>query len=146
MRNLLDYSVPPLLEARIFESGTIVYPRMHVRCEKLFLQSPDMSIRSLTREEAEAGIKLGAPGGYTLLQELPGGREQILDFFVHVPEEESLTSAPQEAAVSVKLSDADAQQHAARAADQVFNPKQILAILALALLIVEWVVYHREKY
>ena len=145
MRNMLDYSVPPLLARRTFACGTVVYPQMHVRCEKLFLQSPDMSIRSLTREEAEAGVRLGAPGGYTLLQELPGGKEQILDFFVCVPEAESLTRAPQEGRISARLSSAGETMGAA-AQKQVFNPKQILAALALVLLIVEWVVYQREKY
>lgn len=146
MRNMLDYSVPPLLTDRTFECGTVIYPRMHVRCEKLFLQSPDMSIRSLTREETEAGVRLSAPGGYTLLQELPDGKEQILNFFVHVPRGESLTRSPQEKAISVAVSEAGAAAHTRSAADQVFNPKQILAALALVLLIVEWVVYQREKY
>ena len=146
MRNMLDYSVPPLLSQRTFECGTVVYPHMHVRCEKLFLQSPDMSIRSLTREETEEGVCLGAPGGYTLLQELPGGKEQILDFFVHVPKSESMTRTPVEKAISVALNEEGMSARTRGAVDQAFNPKQLLSALALVLLIVEWVVYQREKY
>lgn len=152
MRNMLDFSAPPMLGAQDFACGEAVYPKVMARCEKLFLQTPDMTVRIVEENERETGVRLTAPGGYTLLQELAGGEERILSFFAHMPKEESRIEAAQSSysdqALSLWLADEEetAALRESTREDQQVNPLRLLASVLLALMCLEWVVYHREKY
>lgn len=148
LRNMLDFSAPPMLPAQEFACGETVLPRTLERCEKLFLQTPDMTVRTLDEEALAQGVRLAAPGGYTLLQELEGGGEQMLSFFVHVPQEEGKTGAaePSQEAISLRVPDADERADISVREDQRMNPLRLLAAALLLFACLEWVVYHREKY
>lgn len=155
MRNMLDFSAPPMLSAQDFACGEAVYPKVMARCEKLFLQTPDMTVRTIEEDAREAGVRLTAPGGYTLLQELAGGEERILSFFAHMPREESRLEAAQDAQgdygdqmLSLRLPDEEEKVDLRESVreDQQVNPLRLLAAALLVLACLEWVVYHREKY
>ncbi|MBR3796459.1 MAG: BatA and WFA domain-containing protein [Clostridia bacterium] len=146
LRNMLDFSVPPMLPGQNFACGETVYPRTLERCEKLFLQTPDMTIRTLGEEALTEGVSLTVPGGYTLLQELAGGEERVLSFFAHMPQTETGTgeAEPAQEAIALRLPDEDTQLSVRE--DQRVNPLRLLAAALLLLACLEWVVYHREKY
>lgn len=146
MNNMLDYSVPPLLDAQDYACGARVYPRTLASCEKLFVQLPDMSIRTLSEEEAQQGISLGAPGSYTLMQELEGGKERLMSAFAHMPKGESLVSGG-DTARSLSLGEpAQQAEDAPLHEGQRVPVLRLLTLALLALLMLEWVVYHREQY
>lgn len=146
LRNMLEFSAPPMLSAQDFACGQTVYPKVMERCEKLFLQTPDMTVRTLDEQALAQGVRLAAPGGYTLLQELSGGGERMLSFFAHMPQQETKTGAqePSQEAISLRLP--DAKTAIAVREDQRVNPLRLLAAALLLFACVEWVVYHREKY
>lgn len=147
--NMLACSVPPMLPAQDFACGEVVYPQRMAQCERLFLQTPDMSIRTLDAGVAEAGLMLDAPGGYTLLQELAGGEERMLGFFAHMPQRESrVEQAQAENAIALYAREDDEPQETRMDAqdDQRVKPLRALAAILMMLMLVEWVVYHREKY
>lgn len=148
LRNMLDFSVPPMLPAQDFACGETVYPKVMERCEKLFLQTPDMTVRTIDEEALAEGVCLAAPGGYTLLQELAGGEERMLSFFAHVPQMEGKTgeTEPAQEPIALRLPDAGAQAALSVREDQRVNPLRLLAAVLLLLACLEWVVYHREKY
>ena len=143
--NMLDFSVPPMLERQDYACGEQVYPRTMASCEKLFVQLPDMSIRTLAAEEAREGIALSAPGSYTLMQELSGGQERLMSAFVHMPGPESLVSGAPQEGLALGEAAPRAQNAAAREGQHV-PVLRLLAAALLALLMLEWVVYHREQY
>ena len=141
--NMLTFSVPPMLGAQEYDCGVTVYPSAGAKCEKQFLQTPDMVIHTL--EEEAQGILLAAPGGYTLLQEMMGGAERMLNFFVRMPPQESAGGAQQDAA-QVGIERTERAEHAQSRQAQSVDLMGLLACALLAALILEWVVYHREKY
>lgn len=150
LRNMLDFSAPPMLPAQDFACGETIWPRTLERCEKLFLQTPDMTVRTLDEQALAQGVRLAAPGGYTLLQELSGGGERMLSFSAHVPRQESKIGAqePSQEAISLRLPDENARAQAMLSVreDQQVNPLRLLAAALLLFACLEWVVYHREKY
>lgn len=145
MDNMLDYSVPPILDKQDYDCGARVFPRTLASCEQLFIQLPDMSIRTLDPQAAQQGQTLSVPGSYTLMQELQGGGERLMSAFVHMPQAESLVSGG--AARSLSLPEpATEADHAAAGEAQHVPALRLLAAALLALLMLEWVVYHREQY
>lgn len=147
LHNMLEYSAPPMLPAQTVQCGDVIRPQTLPLCEKLFLQSPDMSIRTLEEEISQEGMRIAAPGGYTLLQELRGGKERALSFFAHMPAQECSTQPREEETLALTAAVADASaQPVRRSEEQAFHPLRLLAALMLALLLLEWGVYHREKY
>lgn len=144
VRNMLSFSVPPVLPKQDFDSGAKVYPKTHGVCEKQFLQMPDMSVRMLSDTELTEGVCLTVPGGYTLLQEMEEGGERMISFFAHPPLEEGDREKTQAKRLSL-----DWQRDAESAKANAVQKAELLRVLAgvmLFLLLLEWVVYHREKY
>ncbi len=139
--NMLDFSVPAMLPAQRFDCGQAVFPRTMPDCEKLFLQTPDMSIRTLANDEREAGVRLSVPGGYTLLAQEAGGEERIFSFFARMPLEETQDGE----AATIALTPGEGGAAQAKSGQHV-NLLRALAAALLLLLSVEWVVYQREKY
>lgn len=146
VHNMLQYCVPPMLDAQAYDCGVTLRPQMLPLCEKLFVQLPDMSIRTMPMDGTPIELTLAAPGGYTLMQELPEGKEKILDFFAHVPPEEGRVSAPEDGQTLLLRADAEIQEEQHEPEKQYFNPLRFLAGILLVLMILEWGMYHREKY
>ena len=94
--------------------------------------------------EPDEGFTPERPGSYTLMQELPQGREKMLEIFAHMPADEGLVNAPQETGTLVVARDTAMREDTPQAQD--YDPLCLLAGMVLLLLIVEWGVYHREKY
>lgn len=141
IRNLLEDSVPPMLDTQDVSCGEPLQPQTLPLCQKLYVQLPDLSIRTL---EAGAAFTPEIPGSYTLMQELPGGREKIWEVYAHIPRDEGLVNQPQEGGELFIVRDAGMGREAPQA--QFYNPLSLLAGMVLVLLIVEWGMYHREKY
>ncbi|MDO4546763.1 MAG: hypothetical protein Q4D04_01555, partial [Clostridia bacterium] len=146
--NMLDYCAPPMLEKQDYYCGTLVCPRTLPLCEKLFLQSPDISIRTLRHGVDEEEFMISQPGGYTLMQELSNGKEKILDFFAHIPPLESasdIANEPETIPLDIEWPDwRDESMN--QSTKRFFQPVKYIAAMLLLFVILEWVVYHREKY
>ena len=144
VHNMTEASAPTLLAKQLVDCGEIVYPQPHPLSSKLFLQTPDMRLNTLDAAAAKGGVRVAAPGSYTLMQEVRGG-QQVLSFFAQVPQEERMISAEPEAKPLVF----EAKQHEGEktaAQERVFYPARLMAILLLVLLLAEWGMYHRERY
>ncbi len=139
LRNLLEDGVPPMLKAQDALCGEALYPQTLPLCQTLYVQLPDLSLRALP---PGASFTPEIPGSYTLMQELPGGREKMLEIYAHIPPEEGLVNPPpaEEALFLAR----NGPEPAAQA--QFYNPLGLLAGALLVLLVLEWGMYHREKY
>jgi len=138
-----------MLDRLSYDSGTTVYPKTLPRCSKLYLQTPDMRIAALDQDEARAGILLSAPGSYTLMQELEDGSERLISAFVHMPQTESAVKQKKETQ-TLDMSISERNEERALNPDhddgQRAELTRLLAAVLLLALMVEWVVYQREKY
>ncbi len=141
VRNLLQDGVPPMLDVQDVTCGQALYPQTLPLCQKLYVQLPDLSIRVL---EPGAALLPETAGAYTLMQELPGGREKILEIYAHIPREEGLVNQAEAAGTLLIPRDTGMVQQTPQV--QFYNLTPLLAGLLLLLLIVEWGMYHREKY
>ena len=143
-RNMVEASAPTLLPEQYVNCGQMVYPQPHPLCEKLFLQTSDMRLNTLTPEAASEGVRVQEPGSYTLLQEVRG-EQQVVSFFAQVPMQERLISAePEEKPLILKAAAPVQEKQAAQA--RIFYPARAIALLLMLVLLVEWGMYHREKY
>ena len=139
--NMLDASVPVLLSADLVDCGTIVYPQPHPLCSRLFLQTPDMRLETLSPEQSANGVCVDRPGSYTLMQEVRG-QQQAVRFVAQVPQvERTVRNAPQKLVLTQGK-----QMESDPAHMRVFYPARVIAAVLLLLLLAEWGMYHREKY
>ena len=74
-----------------------------------------------------------------------GGAERMLNFFVRMPPQESAGGAQQEAA-QIRIDRVEGAEQVRSRQAQGVDLMGLLACGLLAALILEWVVYHREKY
>lgn len=140
--NMTEASAPSLLPKGTVTCGQSLRLAPHPLCENLFLQTPDRRMQALDPQAAREGVPLALPGSYTLLQEVRG-RQRTLGFFAQVP-------ASERAAVPAPVSDpvvlGAGEEPPAKREPRRFDPTRAMALLALALLLAEWGMYHREKY
>lgn len=142
--NMTEASAPALLPEQDVFSGELIFPQPHPLCDKLFLQTPDMRLDTLTMQQAQSGVRLKTPGSYTLLQEVRG-KQQVLSFFAQVPvSERAADPEAVKAPLVLRLSGDTAQRQTAK--ERVFYPARMMAIVLLLLLLAEWGMYHRERY
>ena len=141
--NMLEASAPQLLAAQTVDCGTLVCPQPHPLCTRLFLQTPDMRLQMLDPGQAADGVRVAAPGSYTLMQEVRG-QQQAVRFAAQVPLAERETQA-QPVTEPLALTPGEGAQRAL-AQERVFYPARAMALALLLLLLAEWGMYHREKY
>ena len=149
MHNMLRYTIPPMLDRLSYASGTVVYPQTLPSCSRLYLQTPDMRIAALEKSEAQDGVLLAVPGSYTLMQELESGTERMISVFVHMPQSESEVKAVKETQMldmSITERDEEEIKNQSTEDSRYAELTRLLAAALLLVLMVEWVVYQREKY
>ena len=142
VHNMTEASAPTLLKNKIVKSGETINVYPHPLCDKLFLQTPDLRVNTLNPNEGD--VLIGAPGMYTLLQEVRG-EQQVRRFFAQVPKKESVMKPAAETKLPALLESGDMQQNQAAQA-RVFYPARLMAILLMVLLLAEWGMYHHERY
>lgn len=142
--NMTEASAPALFDEQMVLSGEMISVRPHPLCDKLFLQTPDLHLNTLNPAAMESGIRIGEPGSYTLLQEVRG-KQHVTSFFAQVPMQESMTE-PAVRTEPIRLSVGDRTQAAQKTSERIFYPARMMALLLVALLLVEWGMYHRERY
>lgn len=144
VRNLLAYSMPPMLPALAFVSGERIEATVLPFCQEVYLQSPDGAMAALAQEDGAAAFTPGAPGVYTLLQNRPDALSKFCDFSVHIPESESVPApgaAPQRLALAAQRTASSSTDP-----DDLFDPTAFLAAALLLILLVECVVFNREQF
>ena len=141
---MTEASAPTLLDQKIVDAGERIPLHPHPLCSKLFLQTPDLHLSTLNPGEASGGIRISAPGGYSLLQEVRE-EQQVINFFARVPVEERTTELVTRTEPLVLSADSENQESRTVEA-RIFAPARLLALLLMGLLLVEWGMYHRERY
>jgi len=144
VNNMTEASAPALLAEKTVNAGTAIALHPHPLCSKLFLQTPDLQLSTLNPDEVSGGIRIGAPGGYTLLQEVRD-EQNVINFFAQVPMQERTTELVTEEKPLV-VSFTDNAQESRTAQARIFEPARLMALLLMGLLLVEWGMYHRERY
>lgn len=144
VHNMTEASAPALLGDQDVNAGELIALHPHPLCSKLFLQTPDLHLNTLNPEDVSDGIRIGAPGSYTLLQEVRG-KQNVVNFFAQVPVQERTTELVTKKEPLVLEAESDGQERAAAEA-RIFAPARLMAVLLMALMLVEWGMYHRERY
>lgn len=142
IRNMLDYSVPPLIHTTALTVGETAYAAAAPLTEKLYLRDAEGTVRTLTIEDGQCAFQVDKPGAYTLLNTRQGAQARYADFYVAFPQEESQLKG-----AGVKLSlIAGVQGENAPAQESYRDPIQLIGLLLLLLMICECVVYHHEQF
>ena len=142
--NMTEASAPALIDQKTVNAGEKISLHPHPLCSKLFLQTPDLHLSTLNPNAVSDGIRIGAPGSYTLLQEVRG-EQSVVSFYAQVPVKERTTGTAIEEKPLV-LSVGEDVQESKTAEPRIFDPARIMAVLLIALLLVEWGMYHRARY
>ena len=142
IRNMLEYSVPPLIHATALTVGEAAYAAAAPLTDKMYMRDAEGKVRMLTVEDGKSVFKVEKPGAYTLLNTRQGAEARYADFYVAFPPEESKLHG-----TAVKLSlNAGAQGENAAAQESYHDPVQLIGLLLLLLMLLECVVYHHEQF
>ena len=139
MRNLVEYSVPAFLKDTDHAVGDNVSLTVMPGAESIYVEMPDDSILAMSTASATTGITAAEPGIYTAVMTTQEGGEYV-DFFVHVPESESLAVTLAELALELP---AEISQEAEDAISEIWF---YLAIIMLIAVLGEWGWYYHEQY
>ena len=139
MRNLVEYSVPAFLKDTDHVAGTTVELTVMPDAQELYVERPDGSIRSLPSIGSTTSLTVNAVGVYTAVMTTAEGGEYV-DFFVHIPAEESRTNTLP--ALSLELT----REAGVQVADATSEIWFWLALGMLIFVLLEWGWYYREQY
>ena len=141
MRNLLGYSVPPLIQDNDFSIGEIVELNELPSADALCVQYPDGKIETISTINRQGSIVVDSLGLHTAFMTIGVGGEAA-DFFVHIPETEN---AVQEGG-TIEWS-YTANPDVSTAPTEAFTEIWFwLAAALLLLILLEWGVYYYEQY
>ena len=139
MRNLVEYSVPAFLKDTDHVAGTTVELTVMPDAQELYVERPDGSIRSLPAIGSTTTLTVNTVGVYTAVMTTAEGGEYV-DFFVHIPAEESRTNTLP--ALSLELT----QEAGVEVEDATSEIWFWLALGMLVFVLLEWGWYYREQY
>ena len=142
IRNMLAYSVQPLLPATALTVGETAYASAAPLTEKMYIRDAEGKVRTLTVEEGQSVFQVEKPGPYTLLNTRQGAEARYADFYVAFPQEESRL---QGTAMTLSLI-AGVQGENTEEQESYQDPVQLIGLLLLLLMILECVVYHHEQF
>ncbi len=141
IKNLLEYSLPEMLEVTDYAVGDSVSLTVLPMSELLYVQTPDDSVQSLSIAGSKSTVVADSVGVYTAVQTLSSGTSQYVDFYVHIPLSEIGTETG--GVLSVTLPGADS----AIAAEEGFEEIWFWIVLTLLVLILaEWGLYYYEQF
>ena len=136
--NMLRLSAPQPLPAQLYACGDAPELARLSTCARLFVQSPDRSIREL--DAALSRVVLREPGVYSVMEQLVDGRERLFSFAAHMPEAEG-TDAGDALTLALREPNADALA----ALERRVPIAGLLAALLLLLLTIEWGLDEHER-
>lgn len=136
--NMLRLSAPQPLPAQLYACGDAPELARLSTCARLFVQSPDRSIREL--DAAQSRVVLREPGVYSVMEQLAGGRERLFSFAAHMPEAEGA-----DAGDALTLALREPNVDALAALERRVPIAGLLAALLLLLLMIEWGLDEHER-
>lgn len=143
MRNLVDYSVPGMLDSLDVSRGDgALNVRVLPYCEEITVITPDGEQPEHLPEGDTVSFLPDKVGIYTVRQR-SGDRIRTAEFFLHVSEEESLGREGGRITIEKGEEPTDTAANAERA---VFDVSAYAASLLLLLLLAEWRIYYHDKY
>ncbi len=139
IRNLVEYSVPGLLRETDFTVGDSVKLSILPIAEQLYVEYPDGKIKEMSTSGSYSSLSPDTVGIHTAVMTTADGGEYV-DFFVHLPENE--TANQPGGKLEVELSDTDNL----RTEDAISEAWFYFALVMLILILAEWGWYYREQY
>ncbi|MBE6638827.1 MAG: VWA domain-containing protein [Ruminococcaceae bacterium] len=139
MRNLVELSVPSILNSTDYTIGETVELTVIPGANKMYLQHPDGFIQHLSIAESQHTIPATAVGIYTaIIQTEQGG--DYADFFVHIPKDEFTNEEDAIINIALKPHDETVKKEAISGIWFWF------ALAMLLILMIEWGWYSYEQY
>jgi len=133
MHNIFEYFAPATLTEHVYEVNDTV--SLNARGDKLYLQGPGGVDTSFT--ELPTDVQVKAPGAYTATQVLISGDEDVTNFYVKLPAEESNISHTEDVLTNPYFFDVTQNND--------FDLLFYFAIALVALLFIEWWLKSREQ-
>ena len=138
MKNIVEASVFDLVPGSDFAVGTNIELAVLPNAQQLYLNLPDGTVLDLVPDNGHCSVALDRIGVHTAVVTTPAGGE-FADFFVHIPDGESLSMPHGLLSVAPAADDAGAT-------DAITELWIYVAAAMLVLLMLEWGVYFREQY
>lgn len=137
--NMLRYTSPQMMTRCSYTTSDTAEAVILPTCQEMQLTLPDGTINRLSPIGDHIAIDLTQPGTYTLVQHC-ANRIRQSSFFVTLPESEQHTT------LSVKEEPLAVNQTAAQAKEAIpYDPRTLLTVMLMMLLILESGVYHHEQ-
>ncbi|MBP3322300.1 MAG: BatA domain-containing protein [Clostridia bacterium] len=140
MGNIVTENLPSLVKSRDFCCEDTVSLSLPFQATQLYLEEPNGEVRTLSFSEECANAPVSIPGIYTAVVTTIDEQGVYADFFVHIPEGEG------EKTVSEPLSLLLPEKEEESARIKTRGIWSTLALVLLALLLIEWGVYFRDRY
>lgn len=89
-RNLMEYSLPSVVEKTIYKSGEVMNVNVVPNCESIVVTSPsqkETTLNTIGNDSCE--VQLNETGTYKIRVKRTGKEDEIICLFAYVPEEES---------------------------------------------------------
>ena len=139
MRNLVEYSVPDLLKDTDHIAGSTVTLTVMSGAQELYVELPDGSVKALSTAADTCAVTAREVGIYTAVMTTADGGEYV-DFFVHIPDGESVSRTLAELSVELTPS---ADQPVEDAIAEIWF---WVAVAMLIIVLAEWGWYYHEQY
>ncbi len=139
IRNLVSYSMPALLKDMDHTAGETLHFTVLPGGNELSVTLPDQSVKYLSTRADEAAFLCETTGIHTAVLTGDELREYV-QFFVHVPKNESVDESPLPLSISIE------EKTTEDAPTAISKTWHWIAGLMLLLLLLEWGWYYREQY
>lgn len=138
-RNLLDYSLPSVLDGTIYTCGDVMNVNVVPNCESIVVTSPSGSDTTLdTVGNDSCQVKLVETGTYTIIVKRTDRNDEIISLFSCVPEEESSSRGGGELYLS--------GEKESKYSDGFYDDLLAFFIIIGALLLADWGIYCYEQH
>ena len=143
MKNLVDHSLPTMLEKSDYSVGEKTQLTILPGTEKMFLRYPDTSLYEIKTTEGFFEITLDKIGVHTALMYTDEENGEYMDFFVHIPFDEVKDLEGEEINIAF---DPDKETEKTKEEEAVSGIWFWFALGMLLLVLVEWGWYYSEQY
>ncbi|MBQ9994762.1 MAG: BatA and WFA domain-containing protein [Clostridia bacterium] len=140
IRNLVDLSVPAILRDTDWSVGETVTLTVLPEALQMYAELPDGTVRQFDTDALSCTLPVNGPGIHTAVMTTADGGEYV-DFFVHLPAEESSPAAAADDMLSLSVDLPEG------ASDELLSEIAVwVAAVFLILLLIEWGCWYRDTY
>lgn len=144
--NMLDYVMPDMMDSFHYNVDENITVRAVPLCIQMTLQNVDGTMQNLNTIDHTAQFSLSIPGVYTLFQDRSVGEQKYCRFSVEIPESEGDLSVRQIESTLYLSKDTGKNVENDLYPDDDINPIYWFALAIFVLLMLECVVFNRERF